>query len=276
VKVPLSEIIEYMEEIAPEATALEWDNVGLQVGDPRSSVSSILFTLDVSPAVLEEAESISADLIISHHPLIFRPLSRIDFSTTNGFMIRELIKHGIALFTAHTNLDRSFMGTGKTLANRIELENIRRYTDNPEDEMNMVITGNFSQPLSIQEVIDLLKERLKCDCMKLVGNPVNVLTVAVMPGSSSSLLRKMTLPVDLIITGELSYHEALSVQYQGRSVLIAGHFTSEKPAMYHLADMFREKFTTLSIEVSGRDGEPYRVVNGIMRNRSEKIETVKK
>ncbi|MCD4783091.1 MAG: Nif3-like dinuclear metal center hexameric protein [Candidatus Eremiobacteraeota bacterium] len=259
-RVPLSEIIEYMEQIAPRSTALEWDNVGLQVGDPRSSIGSVLFALDVSPSVIEEAESLSADLIISHHPLLFRPVSRIDFSTTNGLMIRELIRHGIVLFTAHTNLDRSFMGTGKILADRIGLKKIKRYSDDPDDEMNMVVTGSFEQPLSADEVISLLKGNLKCDCIKLVGNPVNVLTVAVIPGSSSSLLRKMTLPVDLIITGELSYHEALSAQYQGRAVAIMGHFISEKPVMYYLADKFREKFTSLSIEVSERDGEPYRIV----------------
>ena len=271
-KVPLSNIISFMEEIAPGETALSWDNVGLQVGDPHSSISSVLLSLDVSPKIVEEAAEMSVDLIISHHPLIFRPIKHIDYSTPSGKIIRELIIHQIALFTAHTNLDRSMEGTGTVLAGRLGLENIKRYSDLPGSELNLVITGNFPAPLSMEELSLLFHREVQCDNIRFVGKPYRVLTVAIIPGSAGSLLNKIKSDYDLIITGELSYHEALTAEYRGQSVALLGHYNSEKPVMYNLHKLLEERFPALSIKTASNEGEPYEII--ACREKAGIIETV--
>lgn len=256
-KVPLSDIINYMEEIAPGATALDWDNVGLQVGDPHSSISSVLLCLDVSPRIVEEAYENAADLIISHHPLIFKPVKKIDFSTPSGKIIRDLIVHGIDLFTAHTNLDRSIEGTGMVLAGRLGLKNISRYSNDPGDELNLVFTGSFETALSIDELSELFRKELNCTQFRYVGNPYRILTAAIIPGSAGSLLNKIRTDFDIVITGELSYHEALNAGYRGQAVALAGHYISEKPVMFNLKKLLEEKFPSLTVKVARYEGEPY-------------------
>lgn len=258
-KVPLSDIMGFMEEIAPSSTALSWDNVGLQIGDASSPVKSVLLSLDVSPRVVEEAAGMPADLIISHHPLIFSPIKKLDFSRPGGRMIRDLIRHNISLFTAHTNLDRSPAGTGMTLARRLGLGNIRSYSENPDDEMNMVITGEMDKPRSGAEMVELFRELPGCDHVRIVGNPYRVLTMAIIPGSAGSLVQKLTSHFDLIITGELSYHGALEADYQGRAVALLGHYVTEKPVMFNLKELLQERFHPLEIQVSDGEGEPYRI-----------------
>jgi len=258
--VPLYEIMNFMEEIAPSSDALDWDNVGLQVGDPNSPVNSILLSLDVSPSIVGEASGMSADLIISHHPLIFRPISSIDFSQPVGQIIRDLIRHGIALYSSHTNLDRCKEGTGISLARKLGLKDIRQYSEDEKDEMNMVVTGNFHHPLSLEELLELFRKKIECKNMRIVGNPRNLLATAIIPGSGGSIITKLKSHYDLIITGELSYHDALTVDYQGRTVVLLGHFISEKPVMYHLRELLTGKFPSLSINVSTNEGEPYRVI----------------
>lgn len=256
-KVPLTDIIRFMEETAPASTAFDWDNVGLQLGDPHSSVSSVLLCLDVSPGVAEEACENSLDLIISHHPLIFRALKKIDFSIPSGKIIRDLITHGISLFTAHTNLDRSIEGTGMVLAGRLGLKNISRYTDDPQDELNLVITGSFETALSIDELSDLFRKELDCRQFRYVGNPYGILTAAIIPGSAGSLLNKLRTAFDIVITGELSYHEALDASYRGQAVALAGHYVSEKPVMFNLKKLLEDKFPSLTVKVARNEGEPY-------------------
>lgn len=256
-KVPLSDIMNFMEEIAPASSALDWDNVGLQLGDPHSSVSSVLLCLDVSPRVVEEAYENTSDLIISHHPLIFRPVKKIDFSTPSGKIIRDLIIHGIDLFTAHTNLDRSSEGTGMVLAGRLGLKNVCRYSDDPGSELNMVITGTFETALSIDELSEIFRKELNCKQFRYVGNPYGILKAAIIPGSAGSLLEKIRTNFDIVITGELSYHEALNAAYRGQAVALAGHYVSEKPVMFNLKKLLEGRFPSLTVKIARYEGEPY-------------------
>jgi dinuclear metal center YbgI/SA1388 family protein len=259
-KTPLSEILAFMEEIAPASTALGWDNVGLQVGDPAGSADSVLLALDISPNVVKEAREMNAGLIITHHPLIFRPLSSVNFSAVEGAIIKELIQHNTALFSAHTNLDRSREGTGFTLARLLELNDIKPYSDDPDDELNLAITGVFENPVSFGEVSELFSRKVGCKHLGVIGDPQEIKSVVLIPGSGGSLINKIKKSFDLVITGEISYHEALTALYQGKSVAVAGHYFSEKPVMHHLKKLLAEKFPQLILKVSEKDGEPFRMM----------------
>lgn len=255
----LSEIISYMDTIAPPASAESWDNVGLQVGGIDCSIGSVLLTLDVSPQVVEEASLLQADLIISHHPLIFKPLSKINYSASEGKIIRSLISHNISLFTAHTNLDKSAEGTGRVLAETLGLIDVRSLSDDLDNELCMVVSGCFETPLSLEELQKKLKSLFSCRHIRMIGKPSQVLKVVVISGSGGSIIPKIDVSYDLIITGEVSYHDALSLLYQGRSVALLGHYVSEKPVMYHLQSLLSERFPHLVVNVSQYEGEPFEV-----------------
>ncbi len=121
----ISDIIKAMESFAPRHLAEEWDNVGLQVGQNDWPVKKVWIALDPAPDVVEAACSKDVDLIIAHHPLIFRPLKSIDFSTPVGYVINMAVRHRTAIFSAHTNLDSAKDGINDVIARRIGLKNLK-------------------------------------------------------------------------------------------------------------------------------------------------------
>ncbi|MCC6446312.1 MAG: Nif3-like dinuclear metal center hexameric protein [Armatimonadetes bacterium] len=120
----LSRITAFLQEAVPEAYAEEWDNVGLQVGDPSQPISSALVTVDVTPAAFRAAQSRGAGLIVAHHPLIFKPLKRLDLSVPSGRLLGNLIRAGIAVYSLHTNYDAAPGGISHALAAAIGLEQV--------------------------------------------------------------------------------------------------------------------------------------------------------
>jgi len=127
----LRDIIGYLQDLAPESFAEEWDNVGLQVGDPAISVSRALVAVDVTQDVLAVALDWQANLIIVHHPLLFRPPRRLDLSTPPGRMLKALISSGIAVYALHTNLDVAPEGISRALADALGLRDIRVLSPSP-------------------------------------------------------------------------------------------------------------------------------------------------
>ncbi len=249
--------MDFIEEIAPASRAVEWDNVGLQVGSLSREVATVLLSLDMCPEVIDEAIEIKADLIITHHPLIFRPLNRIDYSTPPGNMIRRLIQNNITHIACHTNLDRSPQGTGKALGELLGLVDIQPFTHDPDDEMDMIITGRFDPVLTPKKLSALLREKLNNPSVRMAGNPDSICRVAVIPGSGGSFLSKLGKDFDLVITGDISYHDALSAKQRGQKILALGHYVSEKPVMHHLKTLIKNRFPDLTAAISNREGEPW-------------------
>ena len=132
------DILSRIETWVPAATAQSYDNVGLQVGDPNASVAKGLVALDLTPAVVDESVESSVDLIVTHHPLLFRGAKRIDASDLIGGMIHKLIANGIALVAAHTNLDAAADGVSAKLAETLGLENLRFLTPLPTDTVKLL------------------------------------------------------------------------------------------------------------------------------------------
>ncbi|RCW65348.1 Nif3-like dinuclear metal center hexameric protein [Saliterribacillus persicus] len=118
----VSDIIAAMEEWAPQELAYDWDNVGLQLGDKDAVVKNVMITLDVIEKVVDEAIANDINLIISHHPLFFQPLTEINFTEPKGKVIKKLIDHNISVYTAHTNLDIADGGVNDMLMEKLDLE----------------------------------------------------------------------------------------------------------------------------------------------------------
>lgn len=117
-------IIDKIERLAPKRIAEEWDNVGLQIGDPRAEIEKVLISLDLTEEVVEEAIGLNANLIITHHPFIFKPLKNIRTDLSTGKLIEKMIKNNINLYTAHTNLDMAKDGLNKMLSDKLGLKNV--------------------------------------------------------------------------------------------------------------------------------------------------------
>ena len=131
----LQTVINWIEKFAPKYLAEEWDNVGLQIGDPTAGVTKIMLTLDVTLAVVAEAIENKVDLIVSHHPLIFKPLKSIRYDLPSGKIISKLIENKIALYAAHTNLDSVKGGINCVLAQKLGLDSIEVLNPSFEDKL---------------------------------------------------------------------------------------------------------------------------------------------
>lgn len=153
--IQIKDITRALEAWAPKATQQSYDNVGLQVGDPYQEVEQCLIALDLTPAVIQEARETKANLIITHHPLIFRPLKSVETTRWHGALIHELIRHGIALYCIHTNLDAAYDGVSFALAEQLGLQEISFLRPTPDAMVKLV---TFVPRSHLAPVRDALKQ----------------------------------------------------------------------------------------------------------------------
>lgn len=151
--VKIKDITQALEAWAPNATQQSYDNVGLQVGDPNHVVNTCLIALDLTPGLIDEAVEAKAELIITHHPLIFRPLKSITTSRWHGALIHRLIKHDIALYCIHTNLDAAYDGVSFALAEQLGLEQISFLRPTPNAMVKLVTFVPLSHLDDVREAL---------------------------------------------------------------------------------------------------------------------------
>lgn len=149
-------IFRELEAWAPKTFAYDWDNVGLQVGSISDKTEAVLVTLDVNDAVVDEAIRLGANVIVSHHPMLFKPLKTIDFNTPKGKLVRKLIKHDITVYASHTNLDIAEGGVNDLLAEKIGIENVQPMVVTHEEPLYKLAV--FTPVDHVNEVVDALSE----------------------------------------------------------------------------------------------------------------------
>lgn len=149
-------IFRELEGWAPKTFAYDWDNVGLQVGSISDKTEAVLVTLDVNDAVVDEAIRLGANVIVSHHPMLFKPLKTIDFNTPKGKLVRKLIKHDITVYASHTNLDIAEGGVNDLLAEKIGIENVQPMVVTHEEPLYKLAV--FTPVDHVNEVVDALSE----------------------------------------------------------------------------------------------------------------------
>lgn len=223
----LQKIIDIVEKIAPPEIACEWDNVGLMIGVPGRDVNGIVVSLDFDDNALKTAIECNADLIITHHPAIFKPMSKI---TDN--LIIETIKNNIAVYSAHTNFDSAVNGVNYALADKLKMFNCV--------QCNMMRVGQINAD-TLKNVIKNIKDCLHVDGVRYVGDLNKAIKkVAVLGGSGGDFIQlAFEQGCDLLITGECKYNQAQLADNLGICVVAAGHFETEFPAMKRLADLLR-------------------------------------
>lgn len=253
-------IVSYIEEMAPKALALEHDNTGWQVGDPQAPVEKVLVALDVSAQTVDEAAEKGAQLIVSHHPLIYRPLRNIRLDLPLGGVLAKLIRAGIGVYSAHTNLDAAENGVSDALAERLGLVEVTLL--NP-DVGGFGRVGRPSEPVAFGEFIEKVKAALDVPAVRAGGPPDReVKKVAICGGSGGDLWSKAAFAgADVFITGDLKYHTVQDILNAGMNFIDPGHFASEKVILEPLAAYLRERIEKaglgVSVEMSQADFDPF-------------------
>lgn len=261
------EIAAFIEEIAPKYLAEDWDNVGMMLGDCEKVVKHILVCLDITSPIVDYAESINADMIISHHPLIFRPIRNICMDDWKSKLISRLIKKDICVYCAHTNLDYAEEGVNWHLAQAIGLVEVENFETKKmkEKEHGFGKMGILSPPHDLVKFIDNLKNALKTKNIKLIGNiDKKISRVAVFSGSfNESILSKLTNSsdnIDVFITGDIKHHTAIEICEMGMCAIDAGHFATENVIVPQIIGWLKKSFQGIKISCNPMEKGPFEYI----------------
>ena len=164
------DIMWLMEDLAPAKLAEEWDNPGLNVGNPDAEVKKILVALDATEAVIDEAVEKGADMIVTHHPLLFHPVKKINYDKPDGRKIIKLIRNNINVFASHTNLDTANGGTNDHLADIIGLKDVKVLSVSTPEGMGIGRYGILDTDTTLGILSVKIKEALGLDAVRVTGN----------------------------------------------------------------------------------------------------------
>ena len=242
----VQEIYAFLQGRAPFDTAEGWDNPGMLVGDPHREVNRVLVALDATTGAVDTAEAVGADLIITHHPVIFAPLKRL---TADSIPYR-LAATGISLIAAHTNLDKAEGGVNDTLAARLGLTDVTVAAD----EYTRI--GTLPAAMSARDFAAHVAAVL--DTAVRYSGDKTVQTVAVCGGSGGDFMLRCTHLADAYVTGEVRHHEWLAAA-DAINVIEAGHYATEVPVVDTLCAWLEETYPDLTV-IPYRDGDPYSVI----------------
>ena len=279
----VGDIIGIAEELAPRELAEPWDNIGLQVGSREWPVKNIWVALDPLPQVVMAACRADVDLLITHHPLIFKPLKSIDCTTPAGDIIQSALQHRLTIFSAHTNLDAAAGGVNDTLAHHIGLNDVSVLKKNPQSAGRIVEgdasvepaplavqglgrTGNLPKATTLASLAREVKKRLNLNSVAIAGDPeLPVNKVALCSGSGASLLGDFFASgAQVYISGDLRYHDARDVEMADRGLIDIGHFASEHLIVEvlagELANRLAESGAEVAVEACQLEQDPFKTL----------------
>ena len=240
----VKEVYDIIGSFAPWETAAEFDNVGILIGSGEAKIKKVLVCLDVTEDVAKEAVQIGANLIVSHHPLIFEPLRRIDFDSVPAF----LIKNKISLISAHTNLDLSPIGTTALLCDMLGVT--------VTDSKDFLYVGEFSKEIRGDDFAAKVKRLLKVKNVRYTAKET-VKRVAICAGSGSEYVSLAAdMGADALVTGDVKHNRFIEAREKGIMIIDAGHYETEKPITSRLAELLR-KMLPCKVEVSDEDIRPF-------------------
>lgn len=226
-----SDLICKLEELSPPVYALEWDNSGLLVGGKKQEIRKVLLSVDVTDEVINEAIEQGVDMIIAHHPLIFRKMKRVVAEDVIGRRILKLVQHSIACYCMHTNFD--IMGMADEAADMLGLSSAEVLEVTYEDELSKEGIGRYGywkQNGTLLELGEHVKRVFGLEHVTLYGDLQSpMVKVAISTGSGSDMVPlAIAAGCDAIITGDIGYHCALDAIAEGLCIIDAGHFGLEK------------------------------------------------
>ena len=225
----VKDIVTYFEKNVPFDLAASWDNVGLQCGDEEVEVERVVVALDPSEAAINFALEQKAQLLVTHHPLIFSPLKKIVSSEPIGSLLIKMIKHNLSLLALHTNLDSIKEGVSAALLEQLGIKGEGVIQPGKLPETGFGYWGNLEQALNRDEFVRLVKERLKVSLVKVLGQKEMVQKIGVCGGSGADLIPLcLKQGIDALVLGEIKYHPARLFENAPLLIIEIGHYESER------------------------------------------------
>ncbi len=249
----VKDILNCITEIAPLQWQESYDNAGLQVGDLNAETRKALVCLDITEEVVDEAIAKHCDLIVSHHPLIFRGLKHLTPESYIERAVMKSIKHDIAMISMHTNLDNSYWGVSRVLAERLGLKNLRllQPSEAEPEQCGSGMIGEFEKPLDETDFLGLVADTIGTPCLRhsaLTG--CNVRKVALCGGSGTPFMPDaIRQKADAYLTADIKYHDFFVPE--GNILLVdGGHFETEQFTKELIVELIRKKFPTFAAEIA--------------------------
>jgi dinuclear metal center YbgI/SA1388 family protein len=256
----LREVIQVLESFAPLGLAEGWDNVGLLVGHADASVRSIMTCLTVTDTTVKEAIDRRVDLLIPHHPIPFKPLSRITSEQTTGRLLLELIRNGIAIYSMHTAWDNAAIGINRQLARSVDLQDPTPLTLSSiaslrEANLGSGVCGRLPTPMSVADIQRRLEAVLPISTVRHTHSADQRITkLGIVCGSGGSLVGLAAQHgCDGFLTGEATYHQCLESEALGVATLMIGHHASEFFAMQNLAELLTQGLPAVECFASAQE-----------------------
>lgn len=247
-----------IEEFAPKSLQESYDNSGLQVGNPEMDVSAVLLCLDVTEEILDEALRRKCNLIVSHHPLLFSGLKRISGETPTERIVIKALKHNIAIYASHTNLDSTLEGVSYEIAHLLKMTNLSVLCPNPGNpSAGLGIIGDIV-PAPKLEFLRKAKCALNVAHLRYSAQSPHIVVrrVALCGGGGASMIRDaIARGADALLTGDLKYHDYTGFGY---AILLAdiGHYESELCTRKLLSRIIRGAFPDCVIYFSDTESNP--------------------
>ena len=244
------EIMQVIEAAYPRSAALDFDNVGLLAGRAGKEVNRVYLALDATDAVIDRAIEAGADMLITHHPLIFSPMKRVTDEDFIGRRVVKLIQSDIAYYAMHTNYDVLGMAT---LSEKIlgiknsQVLDVTMCEDGNEEGIGRV--GNLEKPMTLEECCVYVKHKLKLGSLKVFGDMNGTVSrLAVSPGSGKSAVAPaIAKGADVLVTGDIGHHDGLDAVEQGLAVIDAGHYGTEYIFIDDMKHFLEDKLPVLDV-----------------------------
>lgn len=245
------DVIDIIEKHYPVSYALEWDNVGLLAGCAGQKVRKVYVAVDLTDECIEEAAAAHADMIVTHHPLIFSPLHTVTDSDFTGKRIIRLIENHICCYAMHTNYD--VLRMADLAADRMGLKNCGVLDlCYPDEGKGIGKTGELPQAMTLEDCCKLVKERFNLEHVKVFGDMQSVVRkAAILPGSGKSDIdTAVKKNADVFITGDIGHHEGIDAVAKGISVIDAGHYGIEHIFIEDMKKFFETNIPQIETEAA--------------------------
>ena len=255
----LSAIINQLEELAPDKFALSYDNVGLLCGRAEREVSRVFIALDATDQVVDDTIRQEAELLITHHPLIFRGIKKVSDDDFIGRRLVKLIENDVSYYAMHTNFD--VCGMADAAADALGLMDREVLEVTSEDELSkegIGRVGYLPERMTLPQCAELVKGVFHTDAVRIFGDmDAGVSLAAVCPGSGGSTIDlAIEAGADVLITGDIDHHEGIDAVARGLNIIDAGHYGIEKLFIPYMRDFFRRQMPGLDI-IEAADIPPF-------------------
>ncbi len=246
------EIIEKIEETYPKDYAMDWDNVGLLVGRMEKEVSRVLIALDLTDEVIEEAVTCGADMIVTHHPLIFSALRAITDQNFISRRVMKLVQNDISYYAMHTNYDILRMGElAADILGMKKTEPLESMLIHGREE-GIGKMGLFSHRMKLKDCCAIVKEKFGIEAVKVFGDPEKeVFKVAICPGSGKSVIGSaLQKGAEVLITGDIDHHEGIDAVARNLAIIDAGHYGLEHIYIEDMEKFLKRSFSEIEVRMA--------------------------